>query len=365
MGNVITCELKDMQAVADLHVKLHYGEEGTASQGLRDYYEEMFFQNPWYEKELPSLVYVNQNGEVTGFLGCIPHHMEIGGKVVKVAIAHRLMVDREVDSPMAASRLVRRFLAGHQDLSFSDGANDHARRIWEAAGGRTAYIYSMNWLRPLRPCHFVVNMLRKRSRAFVVPSVVFWPANTIIDKVFTSFPKSPLRQTLPEGKDREIDVETLLDCIKQFSADYVLRPKYEIAELRWMFKFLQANTDRGRFVSMTMENSAGKVVGACLYYMNSLRFCEVIFVAARRAVRDRVFKHVLYHAWRNGAVGAFGRVGPRFLKSIWDTNCIVKRGSWALAHSKNPELIDVINRGDAFITALEGELWLRSPDDRL
>ena len=75
MGHVDVCELKDMQAVADLHVKLYYGKEGSASQGLRDYYEKVFFENPWYEKEFPSLVYVNQNGELAGFLGCIPHHM--------------------------------------------------------------------------------------------------------------------------------------------------------------------------------------------------------------------------------------------------------------------------------------------------
>jgi hypothetical protein len=37
----------------------------------------------------------------------------------------------------------------------------------------------------------------------------------------------------------------------------------------------------------------------------------------------------------------------------FDRNC-----SWALVHSKNAELLNIIHRGEAFLTGLEGECAL-------
>jgi hypothetical protein len=36
-------------------------------------------------------------------------------------------------------------------------------------------------------------------------------------------------------------------------------------------------------------------------------------------------------------------------------------GSWTLVHSRDPEATAALHSGDAWLSALEGELWLRSP----
>jgi hypothetical protein len=74
---------------------------------------------------------------------------------------------------------------------------------------------------------------------------------------------------------------------------------------------------------------------------------------------------VIYWAGRLGGVGLGGRIEPRFMTSFGDHNCLMKCGDWAFFHAKDRRLLDVINSGNAFLSPLEGELWLRSPMDRL
>jgi hypothetical protein len=56
MGQVDRCIPEDVPAVADLHTKLFFGPETASSDGLRNYYRTLFFDNPWYDDELPSAI---------------------------------------------------------------------------------------------------------------------------------------------------------------------------------------------------------------------------------------------------------------------------------------------------------------------
>jgi hypothetical protein len=102
MGQVDRCIPEDVPAVADLHTKLFFGPETASSDGLRNYYRTLFFDNPWYDDELPSLVY-RTNGRVTGFLGVVPRRMRLRQQPIRLVILHRLLVAPDVDSPMAIS----------------------------------------------------------------------------------------------------------------------------------------------------------------------------------------------------------------------------------------------------------------------
>jgi hypothetical protein len=42
-----------------------------------------------------------------------------------------------------------------------------------------------------------------------------------------------------------------------------------------------------------------------------------------------------------------------------DKNCFFTcRGGWMAAHSRKPELLELLNRGDAFLSRLDGEWCL-------
>src|SRR5207244_5261037 len=124
MGRVDRCLPNDIPAVADLHNRVLFQSSEASSERLRRYYRTVFFENPWYDDEQPSLVY-RTNGKVAGFVGCVPRRMIINRQTVRVANLHRLLVARDVDSPLAALQLVQDVLSGPRALTLTCGANDN------------------------------------------------------------------------------------------------------------------------------------------------------------------------------------------------------------------------------------------------
>lgn len=55
-----------------------------------------------------------------------------------------------------------------------------------------------------------------------------------------------------------------------------------------------------------------------------------------------------------------GRVDPRFIADFSGAHCKCRLdGPWMLVHSRRAELREVIQRGDAFLTRLDGEWFMR------
>ena len=140
---------------------------------------------------------------------------------------------------------------------------------------------------------------------------------------------------------------------------------YDIETMKWLWNFLKSNKHRGKFEGAAVYDTNNSLAGVYLYYLNQREICEVMLLAARNDSRDDVLRQLLSRASKDGAVCVVGRFEPKFTHSFWTEQCLVKRGSWALVNAKDAELLNIINRGDAHISALEGELWLRSPRDIL
>jgi len=365
MEQVDHCRREDISTVAGLHAKIFHGNNAPPSEQLKSYYTEVFFHNPWYDEELPSLVYRCEKGKVTGFIGVIPRLMSVNGNTVKVAVAHRLMVDPQGGTPLAAVKLVKRFFSGPQDLSLADGANDLGRKFWEGMGGSTAYVYSMNWIRPLKPCRYAMSLLKKNK--YLRPlAVVSWPAGCLADALLSTIRSSPFHLKRPKNHTAvEIDCQLLLRCVMELSQDSHLRPVYNMETMQWLWNFLKSNKHRGRFEGAAVYDTNSSLAGIYLYYLNSRGICEVMLLNARNDCRDDLLRHLLTAASNQQAVCVSGRFEPKFTQSFWIEQCLIKRGSWALIHAKDARLLNIINRGDAHISPLEGELWLRSPRDIL
>jgi hypothetical protein len=362
MGKVDLCTEDDVPAIAELHGKLKLKIDASDSEGLRDYYRDIFFHSPWCDDKYPSFVFRDDKGIVVGFIGVVARQMRFKGEKIKVAVSHRLMVDPASGCPLAAAQLVRRFLSGPQDLSFSDGANDVGRKFWEGMGGSTALIYSMNWVRPLRPCSYAIHILSKQKGREIL-SAVLGQGAWLVDLLGATKLVQPTLSS--DHKSVEVDDDLLLDCVSEFSKPYMLCPEYNRDNWKWLMQFLRSNKHRGSFRAFVVYKGSRELIGAYAYYLNTNRVGEVMLLLARRDSRDKVLRHMFSEAIKENAICFWGRMEPRFLDCLGDNKCLFKRGSWALLHTKRPELADVINRGDAFLTSLEGELWLRSPNDRL
>ena len=103
-----------------------------------------------------------------------------------------------------------------------------------------------------------------------------------------------------------------------------------------------------------------RLLGWYLYYVRAGGVSEVVQVAARNGSFSRVLQRLLADAWRHGAAAVRGRLDPRHVQELSDRHCWFRReGTWTLVHSRHPDLAAAIHQGNAFLSRLEGEWWLR------
>ncbi len=356
--------LDDVKEVANLHSKVFYPEGEVPSEGLFKYYRTVFFDNPWSCDDVSSFVY-RSKGKVVGFIGIIPRPMSYMGREIRVAVAHRIMVDPDSKTPLTAIKLVRKFLGGCQDLSLADGANHAGRKLLEGAGASVSYLYSMNWFRPLRPFSYGMTLLAKKGKLRPL-SVLLRPMSALADSVAKSALGDLLRPLPPENvSSAELSQELLLDCIQEFAKVNSLYPIYDAKSMEWIWNFLRCNQDRGELNGSVLYDKKNRKIGVYLYCLRSNRIGEVMFLLAAKGWHNEVVSYLLNHAWEKRVICLFGRLESKFLSALWDHHALIKRGCWGLFHARDENLLNVIHRGDAFISALDGELLFRSPMDRL
>ncbi len=353
-----------MAQVADLHARVFWEGKSGPTEGLRRYYAKVFLENPWLQEDMPSLVCENLQGAIVGFMGRICRRMLFHGRPIRVAIAHRLMVAPEQRNPLIGARMVKTFFSGPQDLCLSDGVSPDGKRIWEAAGGIAVPAYSMNWIRPLRPagllckalaCECGMNGLSRATQ----------PLARAIDVVLDCMRWTPFRQVAPATLEEPMTPERLLECTAVFARTRALRPELDAGSLAWLLERLEENRHRGELRGFIVRTEGGQMLGGCLYYLRRQDLSEVMLLAVDGRSAGQVLRHLFHRAWREGAVGLQGRFDPAHLAGLMDQRCLCKRGNWMMVHSRDRDVLCAIQRGDAFLTCLEGELWLRSPENRI
>jgi hypothetical protein len=114
-----------------------------------------------------------------------------------------------------------------------------------------------------------------------------------------------------------------------------------------------------------VRDPGGQVAGWYLYYLEPGGVGEVLQFGARPASVPGVLNCLFHEARSHGAVAVAGELEPRFTKEIATSRCQFTWPGYAVvAQSRNPELLNAIHRGDAFLTRLEGEWWARFSDRR-
>ena len=354
------CCKEDLPGVAALHRRIYYKSNRLGTTALDDYYRQIFFENPWVRDDMSSFVARDGAGNVTGFLGVIPRPMSLGDRTAWAAITHRLMAAPGRGSELTAARLVRRLLVGSQDLWLSDGANDSGRRAIEAVGGVTLLPYSMNWIRVLRPFRYATSLLANKGIRNPIP-LLDAVACGIGDRLAKRFVRKMSNDVTRSADPIELDSDVLLSCVENASHDRRLRPRYDRDSLRWLLGVLTANTNRGELRGFAIPSTNRTWIGSCLYYAKQNGVAEVLQIAARPAGVAQVLATLFRRAWDENLTCVMGRLEPAFLPMLWDQNCLLKRGSWAMAYSAHPDIMRCMLTSDMYLSCLEAELWLRSP----
>src|SRR5688572_32892498 len=128
----------DLPAVAELYESVARSGKREPPPHLADYFARTFFDCPWTDAEIPSLVYQDERGGLLGFLGSHVRRARLDGRLIRVAYGSQLVVDPQARARAVGAMLFRTHLQGPQDATLTDGANEIVRRMWGASGGEAS-----------------------------------------------------------------------------------------------------------------------------------------------------------------------------------------------------------------------------------
>jgi hypothetical protein len=364
MDTVRRCTQEDLPAVAGLFQKIFRREPNSSPLSLQSYLKEVYFENPWYDESIASLVY-ESDGVIAGFVGSFPFPFRLNGSRIMAVLAGNLMVDPGKRNSMAATRLLKQLFAGPQDATMTDTSTDNARKLWEALGCATIHTYSLQWFRLLRPARFSAFLATRMSSALAPLELISRPLSSAIDGLLRMPSASHFR--VPESglADDELTIEILLDGIDKFCREKSLVPAYDQRFLQWLLDKANEKREFGAMRKVSLYNGARSLVGWYLYYPNPGKVGQVLQCAARPRAESEVLRHLLNDALAHGSLALMGRFDPQMVRELSLLNSVfTNRGSHVQAYCKKAELIHALQSGDAFFSRLEGEWWTRLQGDR-
>jgi hypothetical protein len=355
----------DIPQVADLYWNYMRRRKGPTPAPLLPFLREIYFTNPFSDSSIPSLVYEGNNGKIVGFLGATVRKMSVCGQPIKVLFGGNLVVHPEARSGLAAPRLLKTLMETDHDLSMTDSANDISRKILERLGFRTIPALNIHWARPLRPSHYAVYTISHSTGPVVSASLKFAakPFCSVADSMAARLFVSPFLQAKSPLHGAELDVEMLLQCLVEFRKGYSLWPEYDVHSLKWLLNFMEGIPARGKLRKIIVRDDSQKILGWYIYYVKPGAVGEVVQIGGDRQFAKNILDHLFYDAWEHDVIALHGVAPSRLMADFSDKGCFFTcRGGWTLAKSRNPELLEFLDRGDGFLSRLDGE-WCLDPGE--
>lgn len=349
----------DVPAAAALFARVYPEHRWHSQDACESYFREMLFENPWCDPEIPSWV-AEEHGRLCGFYAVMPRRMLLRGRPIRVAVGCQFMIAPENRNSLAALQLTKACISGPQDLTLADGASTQARRMWVAIGGIAPLLYSLHWTRLLRPARHALSLLEGRGVIARPVALAARPLSAMVDALFTRLP--PNRFLLEQGDLAQdaLDPATILAHFSEVAGGSALQPDYDAASLSWLLNQAARKKRHGALRSHSVLGAKRQLIGWYLYYLNAGGAGEVVQITARDGCFDRVLQQLMTDARDNGATALHGRVEPRFVQELSNRYCWLRQeGPWTLIHSRHAEIVAAIEQGDAFLSRLEGEWWLR------
>ncbi|WP_433802915.1 N-acetyltransferase family protein [Actinomycetospora sp. CA-084318] len=319
MGSIRPYEPADAAQVLALHRRsMLHGRAPSPEFAayLETFYGKTLFTHPWFDDELPSLVF-ESDGDVLGFVAVVPRPAVFEGRPVRVASSVRFMVDQDdTRAGMAAAALHMRFVRGPQDVSTVENSNALSRRVWEGTPGTVV---------------------------LPTPSVSW----TVV---------APTVEPSAGWSTRPADDDEMLARVRESAAGHAWQPTYDEHSMSWLMGFLESARYRGDLLRRVVLDRRERVRGWFVAYANPAGYNGVLALRAATGAAGPVLAHLLGDlADVGGSPTTVGRLQPDFMSSLEGLGATVSLGPWALAHSRDPRLTRALAGTDAYVTRLEGE----------
>lgn len=359
MAKIRVLAENDLAGVVELFGRVYPERRWASQQACYSYFREILFDNPWHALEVPSWV-AEEGGRICGVYAMMPRRMLLRGRPLRVAAACQFMVDRDRRNTLIALQLAKACLSGPQDLTFADGASEQVRRMWIGIGGTASLLYSLHWTRPLRPARFLLSLAEGRGALPRLASFAALAPCNAADALFARLRPNRFYREAIHFQEDALDSAAMLAGLHEILRGYALQPAYDQATLDWLLDQTARKSRHGKLRGRAVRDGERGLIGWYVYYLEASRIGEVVQLAALEGSFDVVLRLLLADAWRNGATALRGRLEPRFAQELSNRHCWLRTDStWTLIHSRRADVLAAFERGDAFLSRLEGEWWLR------
>lgn len=357
MGQIRPLERGDLEQVTSLYEHVARSGSRTPPPRLAAYFEETFLDHPWADPEIPSLVYVEDDGRITGFLGSSVRRMVFDERPLRLGVSGQLVADPGARGRAPGAFLMSAYMKGAQDLTLTDTASDLVRRIWEGVGGETFHLACVGWVRMFRPLQFASGYRGRRER--LGASGATRPVLAGVDAAARTVLGRALRPPRPADVDgRALTATDVVENVEAVTERMRLRPAYDEEFLDWLFTQMASVTVRGE-LRRRIVSSRGRVRGWYVYYLLPGGISQVLQVAGSERDVGDVLDHLFRDADSGGAAGVQGRVEAHLLQSLSRRRAFLHpSGYLSLVHGRDPDLLHAVQSGRALLTRLEGEWWM-------
>lgn len=362
MSQIRALEAADIPAVAMMFQRVLRNDTSAPPASLIDYMRHFYLDAPGLGDGIHSLVHIDGAGRVSGFVGVHALPMTFNGRNLRAAICGSLMVEDRDTDPMAGARLLKVFLDGPQDLSFSETANEVATQLWTRLRGVVLPQYSLDWVRVIRPSGFTLDLVAGRVAG------ILGPVTTAFDGLFrrrmkpgerrwTAVPadgtgQKPLRTT-------EIKSAEFAGLFEPLASQFALRPDWKEAQLDRILADAMLKPDLGDLVFASVASPSGAEIGAFAYYAKPGRIGRVLQVLARPGQAGHVIDCLVDDAAARGLCGLRGRTQPALMEAMLGRRIAFVPVASTVVHSRDAELLRAMTDSQAFLNGVAGEQWSR------
>jgi hypothetical protein len=319
---------------------------------------ETVIDNPWADPDLPSYVAVDEREEVVGFIGAQARRLRLGDRSVRGVVSSHLAVVADHRAGLAGAQLLRKILAGPQDVTWTDSASDTVLRLWEGLGGEMDYSRSASWMLVLKPFRWLGAIAkagarpgegdRLRAIADEVVPVGGIPVQAAGPRLVSPAFPAPASDVDSEGATAAAIVADL----PAIAGDVSLRVDHDQAYLDHLLRLVQASA--GPLVSRIVRRQ-GEPIGWYVYVRRPSGVSRVLHLSAREPETDAVVGDLIEHARADGTAALTGRAEPRLYESLRIRLALLGCAGRTLVHTRNPEIRSLLGTKSWLLTHLDGE----------
>lgn len=349
MAEIRVLEPQHIPVVAGLlraHLPDWPGDERFLADTLLDH--------PWVDDELASLVALDGDGEVIGFIGSQARRLRFHDRTVRGVCCSHLVVAPRARGTAAGALLLGRLLSGGQDLTWSDSANESVVRIWRRFGGHQDYVRACDWMLVLRPVRWLggvsaaaVRRNLGRSQA-PVGAIPFQAAGARL--LSRAFPPPE-----PRGTGREATTAEIIEAMPAFARGIDLQVEHDAAYLDYVLRLIGASLGAPvcRIVSV-----GERPIGWYVYVPETRGVTRVLHVAAAEGGSDAVLGDLVEDARSRGLSVIAGRVEPHLAEPLRRRYAVLGFARHPLTKARDPALLAVLSTGASLLTQLDSEWFV-------